>query len=260
MERCIRSARAAGVFKEFHVLSDRQLAGCECYDALECDKAGGLFKLHYLKAGMSRLPFDYFIWLDADTVFVRNPVDVLGVLGRSPIHVPLEAKLDTAPEDARCGATPCAVLRDLFHEAGMENRAYLSQSAFWIVHREAIDAVYEEAFQFWNQAKRKGVQLDVNAALGFAMQIFCAAPEAHLLSVRPEVWASDDLDYFAGAEPKGQSWPCRHPLSNEAVVVNPAIIHLPRDKRRRVIAAAAQDYCAKAPGAVGSSQEAANPV
>jgi hypothetical protein len=45
-EHCVSTARAAGVFKEFHVPTDRQLEGCECYDAYQCDKALGLFKLH----------------------------------------------------------------------------------------------------------------------------------------------------------------------------------------------------------------------
>ncbi len=75
MERCVRSAREAGVFKEFHVLTDRPLEGCECYDAYQIEKENGLFKLHYLKAGMSRLNFDYFVWIDADTLFARNPVE-----------------------------------------------------------------------------------------------------------------------------------------------------------------------------------------
>lgn len=54
MEHCVRTARQAGVFKEFHVLADRPLEGCESYDAYQIDKAHGLFKLHYLKVGMSR--------------------------------------------------------------------------------------------------------------------------------------------------------------------------------------------------------------
>src|SRR5213596_3367303 len=78
MEHCVRTAPNAGVFKEFHVLTDRPLEGCECYDACQLEKTHGLFKLHHLKVGMSRLSFDYFIWLDADTVFARNPFDLLG--------------------------------------------------------------------------------------------------------------------------------------------------------------------------------------
>jgi len=98
MEHCVRTARNAGVFKEFHVLTDRPLEGCECYDACQLEKTHGLFKLHHLKVGMSRLSFDYFIWLDADTVFARNPFDLLGSLGKSPIHLPLELNLSALSE------------------------------------------------------------------------------------------------------------------------------------------------------------------
>ncbi len=90
MEECVRSARAAGVFKEFHVFANRPLDGCESYDAYQLDAAHGLFKLHYLQAGMTRLSFDYYVWIDADSVFVRNPVNLLDVLGNSPLHVPFE--------------------------------------------------------------------------------------------------------------------------------------------------------------------------
>jgi hypothetical protein len=231
MERCVRTARVAGVFREFHVLTDRPLKGCQCYDAYECDKAQGLFKLHYLKVGMSRLTFDYFIWLDADTVFVRNPVDILGVLGHSPIHVPLEVSLSAMREDLEWKGLSITKLRDLYCEAGITSQTYLSQSAFWIVRREAIDAVYELAFQFVNLAKEKGVSVNVDAALGYAMQLLCADPEGHLLTKHPEVWASDGLGQVAEPLHNGKSWRWQPPAGREAVLINPALIHVPRTRR-----------------------------
>lgn len=93
MERCVTSARRCGVFKEFHVLTDRSIESCLCYDAQSLDMSDGLFKLIYLKAGISKLLFDYLIWIDADSVFVRNPRKVLNCLRKSPIHVPLVTNL-----------------------------------------------------------------------------------------------------------------------------------------------------------------------
>ena len=231
MEHCVRTARAAGVFKPFHVLCDRPLEGCECYDAMQCDKAHGLFKLHYLKVGMSRLSFDYFIWLDADTVFVRNPIDLLTTMSRSPIHVPLEANLSTLEKDRAWKGMSCFKLRDLFCENGIANQIYLSQSAFWIVKRDAIDSVYDIAMRFWNQSKASGITLDVSAALGYAMQLLCADPEAHLLTKHPDIWASDDTGQFAENPPDGKPWQWRSPVRDEPVTIQPAIIHLPRRNR-----------------------------
>jgi hypothetical protein len=227
MERCVRSARAAGVFKPFHVLTDRQLEGCECYDSLGCDKAHGLFKLHLLKAAAARLPYDYLIWLDADTLFVRNPLDVLAPLRASPIHVPLELNLSTQRDDRLWKGVPCSRLRQLLERAGLANQVYLCRSAFWIVHREAIDDVFEQAFTFWNFARNDGLTLEVDLALGFVMQIYCADPEAHLVSVHPEVWASDDLGQAAHEPGEDRTWLRRHPVADEGVRVNPAIVHTP---------------------------------
>src|SRR6266446_645537 len=122
MEHCVRTARQSAVFKEFHVLTDRPLEGCESYDAFQFEKTNGLFKLHYLKVGMSRLNFDYFVWLDADTVFVRNPVDVLEPLGRSPIHVPLELDLSTLVEDSSWKEVCLFQLRERLHHEGIANQ------------------------------------------------------------------------------------------------------------------------------------------
>ncbi|MFN0067676.1 MAG: hypothetical protein ACKVYV_08580 [Limisphaerales bacterium] len=93
MERCVASARAAGVFKEFHVMTDRPIPGAESYEAYEVELTDKLFKLAYLKAAISKLNFEYYVWLDADTVFRRNPRNLLGCLSRSPIHIPLEVNL-----------------------------------------------------------------------------------------------------------------------------------------------------------------------
>jgi len=230
MEHCLRTARQSGVFKEFHVLTDRPLEGCESYDAFQFEKTNGLFKLHYLKVGMSRLNFDYFVWLDADTVFVRNPVDVLEPLGRSPIDVPLALNLSTLVEDRSWKEVSLFQLRETLHHEGIANQAYLCGSAFWIVHHDAIDAVYDLALGFWHKAKEAGLMVDVAAAIGYAMQILCADPEAHRLANHPGLWASHDAAVFHEILPNRTAFTWRHPLGNEAVEVDPALIHLPNSK------------------------------
>ncbi len=230
MEQCVRTARAAGVFKEFHVLTDRPLEGCEGYDAYACDPAHGLFKLHHLKVGMSRLNFDYFVWLDADTVFARNPVDVLAPLGRSPIHVPLEVSLAPVAEDAEWKGTRVGALRELMVQGGVVNEPWLGGSAFWIVHHDVIEGMYDLALGFWHQAKAAGWRVDVSAALSYAQQILSADSEQHRLDRHPGLWAGDHAGASRAAAPNGEPWAWRHPLDPKPLRVQPAIIHLPKAK------------------------------
>jgi len=230
MENCVRTARAAGVFKEFHVLCDRALEGCHCYDAFQFDKAGGLFKLHYLNVGASRLPFDFLVWVDADSVFLRNPRDLLGAMGRSPLHVPLEYDLSALRDDRIWKSVSCLKLRDSFQRAGVMNRPYLSGSAFWIIKREAIDQVYNLALQFWNGRVELGLRLNVDAALGYAMQMLCGNPEAHVIAKRPDLWASTCHRESGQGVPSGSSWEWKHPVATDPVLVRPAIVHVPKGR------------------------------
>jgi hypothetical protein len=265
MERCVASARRSGVFKEFHVFSDRPLEGCECYDAEAVEKTDGMFKLIYLKAGMSKLLFDYFIWIDADSCFVRNPRDVLSCLGRSPIHVPLTAKLSVKAGGASCpmgtqanggGVTnpnpppescevasqsqgeagkddrPCLVPNaaqyvELMTQAGIYNPVYRSHCAFWVIQRDAIDRVIELGSHFRAVAKERGFIANVSSCLGYAMQMLCANPELHYLKARPDLWASDDQGRFAGKIPKNARWLAEDEVTRECWEVNPCILHQP---------------------------------
>lgn len=233
MESCIRSARKTGVFKEFHVLCDRPLEGAQCYDAFKCDKSGGFFKLHYLKVGMSRLPFDAFVWIDADSLFVRNPVDILETIRYSPIHVPLEANLADADEKARFCGIRAPELQSMYNQAGVLNAPYQCQSAFWIVRKDAIDLVYELAFEFANRFRDAPGHMSVDLALGYSMQMLCANPDAHLLLKHSEIWASDEVGYFRDISPTGIPWKWQDPVGPFTCEVNPAIIHLPHLHRNR---------------------------
>ncbi len=169
---------------------------------------------------------------------MRNPVDVLASLGRSPIHVPLEVNLSMMTEDREWRGQSCFKLRDLFRQGGIANAAYLSRSAFWTVHREAIDEVYELAMQFVQGAKASGFLPSVDEALGYAMQILCANPEAHLITEQAALWASDDEGRFQTALPTGDPWPWRHPLQPDSIPMRPAIVHLPHGRELLAQAAA----------------------
>src|SRR5512141_364068 len=72
MQTCVRSARAARVKEDFHVWSDRAIAGAIAHDAGQFDKHLYHFKFDFLQKQAARLNYDYFVWLDADRSSSRS--------------------------------------------------------------------------------------------------------------------------------------------------------------------------------------------
>src|SRR6267378_692511 len=91
MKVVVRSAREVGVFKDFHIWADRPIGHAIHHPVTTFDKSQYLFKLVFLRDAVKPLNYDYFIWLDADTYFVRNPGDILRVMQDSPVHSSLES-------------------------------------------------------------------------------------------------------------------------------------------------------------------------
>lgn len=230
MERCVASARRIGIFKEFHVFTDAAIPDCNCYDIHALDTSEGLFKLVYLKAGVSKLLFDYFVWVDADSWFVRPPRDLLEPLQGSPIHVPLTANLSHLNQDAMLEKCTIQQYVDVMRTAGINDDVYKATAAFWIVHRDAIDHVCELAHHIRTTARKCGLSLNIDAFLGYTMQMLCANPELHRVPRSPLVWAGDDLGIFKDRDPDNQPWTLIDPLSGENCIVNPSLVHLPKLK------------------------------
>ena len=228
MERAVQLARAAGVFKEFHVLTDRSIEGCHCYDAFKCDRTDGLFKLHYLKVGMSRLCFDYFVWIDPDAIFLSNPTNLLECLDRSPIHVPLETRVTELHSDISLAGMQSHRLRDLLKSNGVLDPVYMSGSAFWVVHRHAIDCVYDLGISLWRQGRDRGLRVTVDTALSYATQMLCADPDAHSLRKRPDLWApSGNISFPTAGETT--EWTLQSRFGGSSFRVAPAITHVRTD-------------------------------
>lgn len=157
----------------------------------------------------------------------ENPSNLLSVLGKAQIHVPFELLASGVPEDAVWKGQPVKHLSDLQREFGATEDAYLCSSAFWIVHHDAIETVYEVAMGFRNAASERGSVADVSTSLGFTMQILGVDPESRLISRRPDLWApvyGTKLEASAVGKPFG----CSHPLACESCMMDPAIIHLGR--------------------------------
>ncbi len=232
MQSVVNSARQAGVFKDFHVWTDRPINGATCHRTVDFDKTSYLFKLRFLRDEVSRLNYDYFVWLDADTHFVRDPGDLLRLMQGSPVHASLESDA-CAPGNVRPDWWGCS-LKDyatLMRFMGVRSNAiYNVNAGFWIVHREVITRFCELAFEFWELATKAGFEFTEEPPLAYATHMLCGNPHLHTLRRTADVWASDWTGNYAGRLPDGKPWQFVDYFSHQPFQVNPAIVHAMRSK------------------------------
>jgi hypothetical protein len=232
MQTVVDSARQVGVFKDFHVWTDQPIAGAVSHPVEAFDKTLYLFKLRFLRDEVSRLDYDYFVWLDADSYFVRDPGDLLRVMEGSPVHASLESDAclsgNVRPDWWGCSLKDYVTLMRFM---GVRSRAiYNVNAGFWIVHRDVIKRFYELAFEFWDLATRAGFEFTEEPPLAYATHMLCGNPHVHTLRHTSDVWASDWTGAYDGRLPDGKPWEFVDYFSHQGFQVNPAIVHAMRSK------------------------------
>jgi hypothetical protein len=228
----VRSARQAVVFKDFHIWADRPIADAIHHPVTTFDKSQYLFKLVFLRDAVKALNYDYFVWLDADSYFVRNPGDVLSVMLDSPVHSSLESDAclpnNTRPDWWGC---PLPVYAELMRAKGVRSNGIFNVNAgLWIVHHDVIDTFFELCFEFWHSCKERGFVFTEEAPLAYATHMLCGNPYEHTLRETGDFWASDWTGCFKDRLPDGKPWIFTDYFNGEQFTVNPAIVHAMRSK------------------------------
>lgn len=232
-ETVIQSARNVGVFRDFHVWADRPVPRAICHDAGSFDKAGCFFKLTYLRNAVATLKYEYFVWFDTDSYFVRQPGNILRVMGHSPIHIALECDL-CRPENKRSDwwGCPNAEFVKLMRQKGVRsNSVFNVNGGLFIVHRDVIPTLFDLTFDFWKYCQSKGYFFNDEPLLAYAMHMLCGNPYAHTLRATSDLWASDWTGSFNDALPDGKPWSFVDYFTEETFTVNPAIVHAMRSKK-----------------------------
>lgn len=231
MAACIRSARHVGVQEDFHIWTDTLIPDAVCHASGKYEHRGYIFKFDFLLKTV-HLPYDYFVFLDADSFFVRHPGNVVRHTLGSPVHVVLESdctrETNTRPDWWGC---PLDEYVRLMRECGVKSRSVFNTNAgFWIVHRDCAERMVALAMEFWSHCAKQMYPFTEEAPLAYAGHMLMGNPYAHVLEANPDVWASDWTGIFSGRLPDGSSWDFEDYMDEHHFHVNPAIVHAMRSK------------------------------
>ena len=186
---CVESARRAGIHDDFLVFTDEPIPGLECFDLCGVDLQFQMGKVALMKAAISRLSYDYFVFVDADTTFQWNPNCLLTVLGNGPIHVPVYDNADGINLQRVLRGLTLDEYCELGKSVGIKPNWLFGVSSFWIVKRDAIDYVYELCQEFCFLARSFKKSAHADHCLAFAAQMIYGDIRSHLAIRRLDLFA-----------------------------------------------------------------------
>lgn len=234
MAGCIKSARAVGVTENFHVWSDKEIPGAIVHKVGNFDKKNYLFKLRFLKDEVSKLDYDWFVFLDADNFFVRNPGNLPERLCKlDPLHVTLES-LTMVKNVVRKDwwGIPLEIYNKKLIENGVKNQLlYNTNAGFFIVHKSVIPQVCNLAMKFWENCQSSGYsETTEEPPLAYVGHLLVSNLDIHTLQSTSNLWASDWVGEWKDKLPTGSEWEFTDYMVGIKFKINPAIVHVMRAK------------------------------
>jgi len=230
MQGLVNSFRKAGMKEDFIAFSDVEIRGADTRLVGTFDKKAHLFKFDFLKQ-LAEEDYRTFVFLDADTLFVRNPPDLKALLKDSPVHAFFECDCTYPALRPTWWGCPLEKYVEMMRDCGvMTDKVYNVNAGMFMVERSAIATVCGLAEDFWQYALSQGYAFTEEPPLAYAVHMLAGKPEEHLLTSHFDVWASDWTAQFADRLPDGQPWMFKDWMRGQEYTINPAIVHALKSK------------------------------
>jgi len=231
----VDSAIGVGIEEDFIVFSEKPIKNCINHrldDSIELDRLQ-FFKFEYLKKQLSKLDYEYFIFIDADHFFVRHPhMDIDKIMNGSPWHSFLESPVNshrTKRQD--WWGIPNNTLCSAMYQNGVQSAEIRNTNGgFWICHRNFINRASELAYEFHNHLKARGYTVPEEVSIGYLSHLMSPDVTDRYLEKYVNYWASDWVGTFRDKLPYDHQWDYTSYMTYEKLTVQPAIVHAMRSK------------------------------
>lgn len=242
LQNLVHSARKFGIQDEFIAFSDSKLDGCvnEPLDAsVPLDLSNYMFKFHYLKK-LTKYDFEYFVFLDGDSVFVntptRHPTSLvpMGIPWHCFLESPINSRKTQRPD---WWGVPNTVLTNEFRNLGVISSEIRNVNAgYWICKKQFIDEAVRLGLQCYEHFKKLGFRVTEEIPMSYISNYICPNVTYHFHERYADYWASDWTGVFKDIYPSFAEWEYESYMTGEKFTVKPSIIHAMRSKRALIAA------------------------
>lgn len=236
VQALVSSFRQVGFKEDFVVFCDKKIKGATNFEidkSIELDQLQ-FFKFEYLKNKMKHMDYDLFVFIDADHFFVRaptlSPLDLLK--DNSPWHSFLESPINTAKtQRPDWWGIKNKDLTNYFRALGVISREIRNTNGgFWMCKKNFIEEACTLAKVSHIYLKEKGHSVPEEVSIGYISNYISADNSYRFSEKYLEYWGSDWTEAFKDKLPDGNKWNLVSYMTNENLLVNPAIVHAMRSK------------------------------
>lgn len=230
----VESARRAGVTDDFHAFTVGEVEGAINHSIDVSRKWKHMRKLEILREELAHLGYDYCVWLDSDTYFVRHPGDLLPLIRSNPFWIQGESELTHAK--VRRGdwwGCPIERLKQEYRRFGItQDRLWTTNGGMFILRTEAIPQVVDKAFEIYDYfVKNVHKSTEDETPLALCSHLFVNDdPVLNQTDATCWTWGCDWAGRFKTILPDGQPWTVEDWLTGKTRTANPAIVHAMRAK------------------------------
>jgi hypothetical protein len=231
----INSARDVGIEEDFYAFTEKPITNCFNYNLnsnINLDRLQ-FFKFEYLKNEISKLNYDYFIFIDADHYFVRKPeISPLDIIKDSPWHSFLESPINSYKTQRQdWWQISNNIFSNFMKNCGVySDEIRNSNGGFWICKKEFINLAHKLAYEFHNKLKNYNIIAPEEVSIAYLSHLMSPNIEDRFLENYTNYWASDWTDNFKDQIPYDREWEYISYMTYERIKVRPAIVHAMRSK------------------------------
>jgi hypothetical protein len=219
---------------DFICFSDLKIPNAISYnlfDDIKLSTVNYLFKLQYLSK-IKSLDYDYFIFLDADSFFVRKPEIAHEELitESTPWISFLEGPINSLKtKRTEWWGVPNLIIESNYRSLGVISKEIRNINAgYWVCKKEFVSTANHLMVECFKKFHEQGFRITEEIPMAYLTSLLYPDNDRFYLENYKNYWSSDWTGVFENQIPYNKTWRMTEYMTGNQYEINPAIVHAMR--------------------------------